>query len=115
MAYQRMKAVKSGEMDIRYFKTYDFGRPPKKVIQSSRQFTNLFEMPMLFLFVATIFVIKGHAGYIEVSAAWIFVIARYFQAYFHLTKNKIDLRFLAFATSVLANLFLWISLFIKSF
>jgi len=44
----RVWAVRAGEVDASYFKTYQEGSEPRHTAQLSRQFVNLFETPVLF-------------------------------------------------------------------
>ena len=107
----RTKAIKSGEVKISQFKVYTQEQGPAKMLQASRHFSNLFEVPVLFYAVCILGIIFS-AGTVFVVLAWIYVLARVIHATIHLTSNKILLRMSAYAFGWVALASMWIVLLI---
>ncbi|MCB9091512.1 MAG: MAPEG family protein [Halobacteriovoraceae bacterium] len=108
MLLGRKKSIRRGELDIRYFKTYDFGDVPAKIKQMSRHFTNLFEIPVLYFTACLIALIRDIQNPLVIWLAWFFVLARVIHSFIHLGKNKIYPRLIAYASCVVINLLIWI-------
>ncbi len=109
----RVKAVKQGQMETRYFRTYNEGTPTDEVVKTGRHFTNLFEVPVLF-FVACLFAIQINIdSALFLAMAWIFVAARYAQAYVHLGKNRIGPRIKTFGLGLFTMAAMWLYLFVE--
>lgn len=94
MFLTRVFAIKSGTVDFRYFKTYNAadGQLPMQMVQASRNFTNLFEVPTLFYMVCAFALITQHVDEIFLLMAWLYVALRYLHSAIHLTNNKITPR-----------------------
>lgn len=102
----RVKAVKNGSLDIRYFKTYDMQIPkPHLMEQASRNFTNLFEVPTLFYMVSAFALMTHNVDSLIYRAAWAYVILRFIHSFIHLTNNNIRARMGVYALSWLVLLF----------
>lgn len=96
----RVSGVKSGEVDFRYFKTYNTGgNLPVKMIQAGRNFTNLFEVPTHFFAVCAFTLITQRVDQIMLTMAWAYVFLRVIHSLIHLSSNKIGPRMTAFAVS----------------
>ncbi|WP_411991077.1 MAPEG family protein [Agarivorans sp. DSG3-1] len=108
----RALSVKNGLVSADYFKLMQAQDVPVEMIKTTRCFNNLFEVPVLFYAVCSIYIGLGIDSIIGLLAAWTFVIARCAQAYIHITYNKVKHRRLAFATSVLCVATLWCDLLI---
>jgi hypothetical protein len=80
----------------------------KPALQVQYSFSNQFELPVLFYVVTILAYITHHAGVLFVALAWVFVIFRLFQAYVHVTNNKVRLRGMFFGISALALAIMWI-------
>jgi hypothetical protein len=80
----------------------------KPALQVQYSFSNQFELPVLFYVLTILAYITHHAGVLFVVLAWVFVIFRLFQAYVHVTNNKVMLRGALFGVSALALAIMWI-------
>ena len=108
MFRQRVAAVKAGEIEIDYFKTYNFGNPTNKMLQADRNFTNLFEMPTLFYMLCIFAMASFKVTHFFLAAAWFYVLCRYLHSIVHITSNKIVPRMVLFTLS-------WLLLLIMGF
>ena len=80
----------------------------KPALQVQYSFSNQFELPVLFYVLTILAYVTHHAGTLFVVLAWVFVIFRLFQAYVHVTSNKVRLRGIFFIVSALALAVMWI-------
>ena len=80
----------------------------KPALQVQYSFSNQFELPVLFYVLTILAYVTHHAGILFVVLAWVFVIFRLFQAYVHVTSNKVRLRGMFFGISALALAIMWI-------
>jgi hypothetical protein len=110
----RVRAVTSGKLDIRYFKTFNFGDPPEEIIKTQRHFANLFEIPVLFYAACLAGMITGAKGTWPVVFAWLFVAARMVHAWIHLGNNRTMWRMRAFIVGVFAVSALWVCVMIQA-
>lgn len=104
----RTRAVKSKEVPFKYFRamTGDV-TVPEYVAIPSRQFTNLFEVPVLFYAACLATMILQLNGPVMVGLAWVFVFLRMIQAAIHLTYNNIFHRMLVYAAGFGVVLIMW--------
>lgn len=106
----RIRAVKAGEVRISAFRLNNNVDQPAHLQQASRNFSNLFEVPMLFYVGCTLTM----ALHLETTAAlvfaWLFVAARALHCWVHLTNNNVIHRMQIFMASNLCMLLIWISL-----
>lgn len=109
---RRIKSVKDGSLDIHYFKLMNGHKVPNSVEQSTRNFNNLFEVPVLFYVVCTLYVSLSIESSIAIVFAWLFVVFRYGHSYIHLTYNKLLHRMIIYWCAIVAVLALWINLLI---
>lgn len=90
MFIARVQAVAKGEIEVKYFKTFDLqSTTPILMTQASRNFTNLFEVPTLFYMICVFALITQNVDPIMYKAAWLFVALRFIHSVIHLTNNKI--------------------------
>jgi hypothetical protein len=85
----------------------------KPALQVQYSFSNQFELPVLFYVLTILAYVTHHAGLLFVVLAWVFVIFRLFQAYVHVTSNKVMLRGAFFGVSALALAIMWIVFIIE--
>ncbi len=107
LGFLRWAAVKSGEIDPRFFILYRGYEEPDKLAAYTRHISNLFEAPLLFYVIVVIAYVTGQSGLWLVSIAWVYVALRYYHSYVHLTSNVVLLRFRVFAISMLILTVLW--------
>ena len=83
-------------------------RAPEVVQKATRQFANLFEMPVLFYALCLLCVVKGFEDKLQVILAWAYVLLRCVQALIHLSYNHVLHRVVAFALGNSVLLVLWL-------
>jgi Uncharacterized protein conserved in bacteria len=106
----RITSVKRGQVTVDYFKLMQGQEIPEIVTKTTRCFNNLFEIPVLFYIVCTLYIALGIESYVAVVIAWLFVMLRCAQAYIHITYNHVRHRMLMFGASVLCVFLLWVNL-----
>ena len=107
MFRSRVRAVKAGEADAGYYKTYQEGGEPRETAQLSRHFINLFESPTLFYAACIAGMVTGQNAGVLIVLAWAYVALRIIHAYIHTGSNKIQSRIGAYFTSWLVLLGMW--------
>jgi hypothetical protein len=107
MFRSRVRAVKAGEADAGFYKTYQEGREPRDTAALSRQVVNLFETPTLFYAACVAAMITGHNSTVILVLAWIYVALRVLHAYIHTGSNKLPPRIRAYFASLLVLLAMW--------
>jgi hypothetical protein len=103
----RFSAIRSGEIDGRYFRLYRGYDEPADLRVLSRHVVNLYEAPVLFYAVSIIAFVTETVSTLILALAWIYVLLRYAHSYVHLTSNKVIYRFRLFALSQIVLLVLW--------
>lgn len=107
MVRGRFAAVKSGQVDARFYKTYQDGTEPRAAAQNSRHFANLFENPVLFYAACMVAMITGQGTGVIVWLAWAYVACRVAHAVVHMGSNKIPPRMMVYAASWVVLLAMW--------
>ena len=107
MVLGRMAAVKRGEVDARFYKTYQGEPEPRKAAQYTRHFVNLFENPVLFYVACLAAMVTGQGGGVIVWLAWAFVACRALHTTVHLGSNKIPPRMMIYGASWVVLLAMW--------
>ncbi len=113
MGFVRVTAVRTGEIDMRYYRTFSEGEEPEHMRVVTRHFLNLFEMPLLLHVVVILAFITHLVSAFLVGLAWAYVVLRYAHAYIHLTTNHVPTRLSAYASSGLVLLVMWVTLLIQ--
>jgi hypothetical protein len=109
MFRSRVRAVKSKDVSLSFFKTYQ-GNAPEDVLVTARHFTNLFEAPVLFYVACLAAMIIEKTGVAVVALAWGYVVLRAVHAYVHLGSNAVFQRMRVYMASWIILLTLWIAL-----
>lgn len=113
MFVTRVKALKKKEVRYSYFSTYqqrENSKIPDYMLQPSRHFVNLLELPILFYIVCILFIQLNQIDSIAISLAWIFSISRVFHSLIHLTSNNINRRLMFYSFGFLVLILMWIYL-----
>ena len=109
LAFLRLAAVRSGEIDPRFFRLFRGYDEPDKLAAYSRHIVNLFEAPLLFyVIILTAYVTRQSEPWL-IGLAWAYVALRFVHTYVHLTSNVVIVRFRIFALSMLTLIVLWAS------
>jgi hypothetical protein len=107
MVLGRFAAVKRGDVDARFYKTYQGDTEPRTAQQYTRHFVNLFENPVLFYTVCIVAMVTQQGSGLIVWLAWGYVASRVAHAIVHLGSNKIMPRMSVYATSWVVLLAMW--------
>ncbi len=112
MFLTRINALKSKSVRMSYFKTYkqDEALLPDKMLQASRNFTNLFEVPTLFYMICLFATVLNQVDPLIVGLAWVYVISRFLHSLIHLSSNNIYLRMSFYGLSWLVLIFMSVRL-----
>ena len=114
MVLGRVSAVRRGEVDARFYKTYQGDESePRTAAQHTRHFANLFESPVLFYAGCIAAMAAGQGTGIIVWLAWAYVICRLMHAIVHLGSNKIPPRMAIYGASWVVLLAIWGTLVIR--
>ena len=103
----RVGAVKAGEADAGYYKTYQEGKEPREVAQLSRHLVNMFESQTLFYAACIAGMVTGQNATILVVLAWVYVAMRAIHAYIHTGSNSLPPRIKIYFSSWLVLLGMW--------
>lgn len=111
----RVKAVKEGQLPLRFFK-YMSGEVevPESVTKTTRHFSNLFELPVLFYAAVAIGLSVPSLPNSTAVFAWLFVFFRFWQAIIHLGSNRVLTRVKVYWGGALSLLALWVWIFIHA-
>ena len=104
----RVRAIKKGEVRQRYFKVFQGDDCPEHLLALSRNFSNLFELPVLFYTASIIFFVTNTVDLISLILCWAFVISRGIHTFIHITYNKVIHRFAAFLVGFGLLIFIWL-------
>lgn len=110
----RMKSVKVGNVKARYFKLMQGQDVPEEIVKTGRNFSNQFEVPVLFYVVAILHVVMQLESQIALYLAWGFVGFRYLHALIHITYNHVLHRLGAFFAGFVCVLALWCHLLLAA-
>lgn len=112
MVLGRFSSVKAGEVDARFYKTYQGDDEPRAAAQNTRHVTNLFENPVLFYAACLAAIATDQGTAAMVWLAWAFVACRVIHAIVHLGANKIPPRMAVYLASWVVLLAMWATLVI---
>lgn len=106
----RISSVRKGSIDLNYFQLMQGGEVPDIVTKTTRQISNLFEVPVLFYVAGLLYISLELSTTFPVSCAWGFVIARVMHTAIHLSYNNVLHRVAVFGLGNLCVLAMWISI-----
>lgn len=110
MGRRRFKAAQNKEFHYQAFRTMDLAGANEGVITASRNFDNLFQMPVLF-FVGVLTVLHFQlADFIFVMLAAVYVALRLLHSLVHVTSNHVRKRFNLFLLSCVVLWAFWLRL-----
>jgi hypothetical protein len=108
MAWKRIGAGFAGRVKFGYFTVGESDKVPDDVRLAGRNFSNLFEMPVLFYALCIALYVTRDATEVLWVLAWIYVALRVGHSLIHVSYNKIMHRFACYAISNLILLAMWI-------
>jgi hypothetical protein len=109
----RVRAISNGEVNANYFRTYQEGVEPASSAKLARQFTNLFEAPVLFYVVCLAAMVLDRGSIVMLVLAWLYVLARAVHTYVHTGGNRLRHRLAVYFASWLVLLAIWIVLVVS--
>lgn len=83
---------------------------PDDAVKRAANYTNQFEMPVLFYAVCAFALIVKGADAIMIGLAWAFVLLRVLHAYIHIGSNRVKIRAPIFMLGALVVLIMWVKL-----
>lgn len=107
LGFLRFNAVKRGEVDPRFYKTYVGDGEPEKLRTWTRHVVNLYEAPVLFYTIVVIAYTTGQSGWLPQALAWAYVAIRLLHSIEHLSSNNVLRRFRLFLASLVVLIALW--------
>lgn len=102
----RVRAVKAGQVRLSQFRL-NTGEVPDAITQAARNYSNLFEVPVLFYTAGAIAIALGIQTPAMIITAWIFVLARIAHSWIHLTGNNVIHRLRAYMLGNICVLVIW--------
>ena len=84
----RVAAVKEGQVKLSQFRLNNSADVPDKLAQASRNYSNLFEVPILFYSAAILAITLHLESTAVIILGWIFVASRIAHSWIHLTSNN---------------------------
>lgn len=103
----RVNAIKKGQVKISQFRLNNNADVPDRLVQAARNYSNLFEVPLLF-YIAGVLALALHLETITlVILSWMFVISRLIHSWIHLTSNNVLHRLKAFMFGNICVLLMW--------
>lgn len=113
MVLLRIAAVRRGEIDAYFYKTYQGEKgETRKVAQHNRHFVNLFENPVLFYAACLAAMVTSQSSQSIIWLAWAYVATRIVHTIIHLGSNKIYPRMAIYGASWVVLLAMWATLVI---
>ena len=106
----RVSAVRKGEVSLSYYSLFQGEEVPEMVAKTSRHFSNLFEIPVLFYSAGVLYIALGLTDAITIYCAWIFVAARVVHTCIHLGYNNVMHRLVVFGIGNVSVLVMWLSI-----
>jgi hypothetical protein len=108
LAWLRVGGIRRRETRVTYYRTMQGEPPPEHVIATGRNFSNLFEMPVLFYLAVLLVHVDHLADPAIVALAWAYVAFRTGHSAIHLTFNDVQSRFTLFVLSNVVLAVLWL-------
>ncbi|RYY75178.1 MAG: hypothetical protein EOO52_11930 [Gammaproteobacteria bacterium] len=109
----RVAAVRNGDVKLSSFRLNNRDDMPAALIQASRNYSNLFEMPLLFYCTVIVTVVLHLDNLFMLVLSWLFVASRLVHSWVHLTSNNVIRRMQAFMVGNLCIFLMWIILIWK--
>lgn len=104
---ERIGEMRRRRIDPQALATSAAGEALLKEVQSSDNFRNLFEVPVLFYALCAILAPAEHVSVFYVIGAWLYVALRYVHSFIHLTYNRVMHRFAVYALSTVLLFLMW--------
>ena len=109
----RVAAVKTGKVKLSEFRLNNSANLPDKITQASRNYSNLFEVPVFFYIAGTLTITLQLENAAILILSWIFVGARIAHSWIHLTSNNVLHRLKAFMLGNISVFLIWLMLILQ--
>lgn len=116
LMFSRNQAIKDKILTWNSYKVLPAGAEPPRAAAVTRNFANLFEMPLLFYPVIILMYVTARLNNADVGSeavvlAWAFVVFRALHSLVHVTFNHVKVRFVFYLASTVVLFILWIDFF----
>jgi len=108
LVFYRFYLVRTGGVHPGYFKLNKGGKPPKRHDTLEHNYSNLFEVPILFYAIVAIAIATQHIDETLVVLAWVFVGFRIAHTLIHVSYNNILHRLTVFFAAYVAVGIMWV-------
>ena len=108
VGFRRVHAARSGRVSPDAFRLGESPEVPADVTVANRHLMNLLEVPVLFYVVVLGYYVTRRVDGPAIFLAFAFVLLRLVHSFIHLTSNRIISRLIAFTSSSVALLALWL-------
>lgn len=108
----RFGFVKQKKINPKYFLYMDGDDVPEAILRTGRNFTNQFEIPMLFFVAALTYLVFGFESTVGIVAAWAFIFFRALHAYIHISSNNVIRRMQSFWLGFICVFVMWVDLLV---
>ena len=109
----RTASVRAGKVSADYFKTYQGAEGVTRSAQLSRSFVNQFEVPVLFYAACLAGMVLAVDRQAFLVLAWLYVVVRWIHMFIHTGPNSLIPRILAYFSSWLVLLTMWVVLVLE--
>ena len=107
----RIFSVVSGKVSIKHFRYVNGSDVPSYILAGTKQFSNLFETPILFYVVGVLAITLKIESALLINLSWAYVVARVVHCFIHIAYNNIIHRMIAFQVSVVLLVVMWLVMF----
>ncbi len=112
--FNRAHSLSSGQVSLGSYKLLDRGDLPERVVKSTRNYANLFEMPVLFYAGCGTALALGLNMPLLGYAAWAYVLLRIAHSVIHISYNNVWHRMVAFMLSNISLMILWLAVLLAA-
>ena len=112
MGVARDRALRSKSVSMRDI-ALNNGNWPDETRKFGNNFTNQFELPVLFYVLILAALHTGATNILTIVLAWLFVLTRVVHCFIHMTSNQVRPRSIAYGIGAIALLGIWIVIVLK--
>lgn len=109
----RFAAVRSQTVSATYYRAFQGGSEPEQIQVVTRNFINLFEVPVLFYVIVIMIYVTQQVSLWLVVCSWVYVALRYAHTFVHLGANDVIRRFTIYFASGVVLALMWGTLLVK--
>ena len=110
IAFKRLLPIARGQLSTEDFRVGESSRVPQDIQLANRNLVNLLEVPVLFYLAVLLSISAPLSSPLLLPLAWLYVALRIAHSLIHISYNHVIHRLIAFASSNLVLLVLWISI-----